>query len=132
MAKQIKRLRETREKELVSLDSVIVRMVDMPQGKKTIKMPAVSIKGSDLEAQVEFNNHQVETTTTDGKNVYYRIRPTMASGIQLPTKEGFYSLENTDIWVDTQPENEGKHILRLSEGTFVLRGEFKPKDDLPF
>ena len=125
MAKQIKRLRETLGKELVSIDSVVIRLVDMPQGKKTIKMPAVSIKGTDLEAQVAFYDYQVETTTTEGKDVYYRLRPTMTSGIQLPTTEGYYSLENTDLWVDRQPENEGKHILRFSEGTFVLRGAFK-------
>lgn len=50
MAKQIKRLREQFTKELVSLDSIVVRLVDVKQGNKTIKMPAASISGSNLEA----------------------------------------------------------------------------------
>ena len=133
MAKQIKRLREQFTKELVSLDSIVVRLVDVKQGNKTIKMPAASISGSNLEAQVDFGEKVIiETTTKEGKNVYYRLRPTLASGIQLPKEEGFYSLENTDIWVDTQEGNEDKHILRFSEGTFVLTGKFKEKEDLPF
>lgn len=124
MAKQIKRLREALPTELVSLDSVIIRMVETPNSKGK-KMPSLSIRGTDLEAQVSFNDYQVETTTADGKNVYYRLRPTLASGIQLPTEEGYYSLENTDVWVDKQPENEGKHILRFSQGSFKLTGKFK-------
>ena len=133
MAKQIKRLREQFTKELVSLDSIVVRLVDVKQGNKTIKMPAASISGSNLEAQVDFGEKVIiETTTKEGKNVYYRLRPTLASGIHLPKEEGFYSLENTDIWVDTQEGNEEKHILRFSEGAFVLTGKFKEKEDLPF
>ena len=133
MAKQIKRLREQFTKELVSLDSIVVRMVEVEQKGKKVKMPAASISGSNLEAQVDFGEKVViETTTKEGKNVYYRLRPTLASGIQLPKEEGFYSLENTDIWVDTQEGNEEKHILRFSEGTFVLTGKFKEKEDLPF
>jgi len=132
MAKQIKRLRQF-TKELVSLDSIVVRMVEVEQKGKKVKMPAASISGSNLEAQVDFGEKVViETTTKEGKNVYYRLRPTLASGIQLPREEGFYSLENTDIWVDTQEGNEEKHILRFSEGTFVLTGKFKEKEDLPF
>ena len=129
MAKQIKRLREQRVKELVSIDSVIIRMVDMVVGNKKVKAPAISIRGTDLEAQVEFKYYQVETTTAEGKNIYYRIRPTLSSGIVVPTEEGYYSLENCNIWVDKQPENEGKHILRIDEGTFVLTGRFKADEN---
>lgn len=129
MAKQIKRLREVKQEELVSLDSVVIRLIEMPQGKGKVKAPAISIKGTDLEAQVEFNNHVVETTTPEGKDIYYRIRPTATSGIVIPNKEGYYSLEDSNIWVDTQPDNEGKHILRFSKGALVLRGEFKPQEN---
>ena len=132
MAKQKKRLREEFQKELVALDSIIVNLVDVKQGALTIKMPMASISGVNLDAQVDLGC-VIDTTNAEGKNVYYKLRPTLASGIVIPREEGYYSLEDTDIWVDKQEGNEDKHILRFSCGTFKLTGKFKAKDeDLPF
>lgn len=131
MAKQKKRLREEFQKELVALDSIIVNLVDVKQGNKTIKMPMASISGVNLDAQVDLGCI-IDTTNAEGKNVYYKLRPTLASGIQIPREEGYYSLEDTDIWVDKQEGNEDKHILRFGCGTFKLTGKFKEKEEMPF
>lgn len=137
MAKQKARLKENFTKELVGLDSIIINLIEVEQGKKKIKMPMASISGSNLDAQIDLGK-VIETTNAEGKNVYYKLRPTLESGIQLPREEGYYSLENTDIWLDTQEGNESKHILRFSCGEFKLTGKFKEKvavkDDkeLPF
>lgn len=132
MAKQVKRLRDTFTRELVALDSVIINMVDVNNGKKVVKMPLASISGANLMAQVDFGAKVVIDTTAEGKNVYYKLRPTSDSGIALPVEEGYYSLEDADIWVDTQEENKGKHIIRVRSGRFVKTGSFKKKDDIPF
>lgn len=135
MAKQKKRLKEEFKKELVGLDSIIVNLVDVKQGNKTIKMPMASISGVNLDDQLDLGV-VIDTTNKEGKNVYYKLRPTLSSGIQIPREEGYYSLENADIWVDTQEGNEDKHILRFSCGEFKLTGKFKNKPiddkDLPF
>ena len=142
MAKQKERLSEKHVKTLVGFDSVVVSQVEFKQGNKVVKSYMASIKGSNLDAQVDFGDKIiVETTTKEGKDVYYKIRPTNASGVAIPTKEGFYSIEDADVWIDTQEGNEDKHILRLAEGRFVFKAELKKKEkavqsnddkDLPF
>lgn len=133
MAKQKMRLKEKFTKELVSIDNVVVNLVEVEQGKKKILMPLASISGSNLEAQVDFGpNVLIETTTPEGKNLYYKVRPTLDSNIVIPREEGFYSIENAEMWIDTTEENKSKHILRVKSGEFVLSGKFKKKDDLPF
>lgn len=131
MAKQKKRLREEFQKELVALDSIIINIVEVEQKGKKVKMPMASISGANLDAQVDLGT-VIETTRADGKNVYYKIRPTIESGIAIPREEGYYSLENSDIWLDKQEENKDKHILRFSCGTFKLTGKFKEKEKMPF
>lgn len=133
MAKQKKRLKDDYVKALIGLDSIIINLVEVEQKGKKVKMPMASISGSNLDAQVDFGEKVViETTTQDGKNVYYKLRPTIDSGITIPREEGYYSIEDADLWVDTQPENIGKHIIRVKSGRFVLTGKFKAKDDMPF
>lgn len=139
MAKQKTRLSEQYVKTLVGFDSVVVSQVEIDQNGKKIKTWMASIKGSNLEAQVDFGDKIiVETTTKEGKDVYYKIRPTNASGIALPTKEGWYSVEDADVWIDTQDGNLEKHIIRMAEGKFIFKGELKKKEktesnnDLPF
>lgn len=130
MAKQIKRLRDTFTRELVALDSVIVNIVEVEQqsGRK-VKTAMASISGANLMAQVDFGaNVVIDTTTAEGKNVYYKLRPTTDSGIAVPFEEGYYSLEDADLWPDTQEENKGKHIIRVRSGRFVKTGSFKKKD----
>lgn len=118
MAKQIKRLKDNFKKELVGLDSVVITKAQFGF--------MASIKGSDLNAQIDFGENVIlETTTPDGKDVYYKFRPTQNSGIAIPTKEGYYSLEEADIWLDTREENAEKHIIRINSGKFVLTHEFK-------
>lgn len=132
MAKQKKRLRDAYEKELVALDSVIINLVEVEQKGKKVLMPMASISGSNLDAQIDFGDKVViETTTQEGKNVYYKIRTTIDSGIIIPREEGYYSLEDAELWIDTQPENIDKHIIRVRSGKFVLTGRFK-KEDMPF
>lgn len=133
MAKQKKRLKDDYVKVLIGLDSIIINLVEVEQKGKKVKMPMASISGSNLDAQVDFGEKVViKTTTEDGKNVYYKLRPTIDSGITIPREEGYYSLEDADLWVDTQPENIDKHIIRVKSGRFVLTGKFKAKDDMPF
>ena len=133
MAKQIKRLKDSFTRELVALDSVIINMVDLNNGKKVVKMPLASISGANLMAQLDFGPKVIiDTTTAEGKNVYYKLRPTSDSGIALPVEEGYYSLEDADLWLDTQEENKDKHIIRVRQGRFVKTGSFKKKDELPF
>ena len=123
MAKQKTRLSEQYVKTLVGFDSVVVSQVEIDQNGKKIKTWMASIKGSNLEAQVDFGDKIiVETTTKEGKDVYYKIRPTNASGIALPTKEGWYSVEDADVWIDTQDGNLEKHIIRMAEGKFIFKG----------
>lgn len=131
MAKQKSRLRENYVKELVGLDSIIINIVEVEQKGKKVKMPMASISGANLDAQVDLGA-VIETTTAEGKNVYYKLRPTLESGIAIPREEGYYSLEDTDIWLDKQEENKDKHILRFSCGTFKLTGKFKEKEKMPF
>lgn len=133
MAKQKRRLKDDYVKVLVGLDSIIINLVEVEQKGKKVKMPMASISGSNLDAQVDFGEKVViQTTTQDGKNVYYKLRPTIDSGITIPREEGYYSIEDADLWVDTQPENIDKHIIRVKSGRFVLTGKFKAKDDMPF
>lgn len=119
MIKQIKRLKYENAKEnLVAIDSVIVN--------KGVHGYFASIKGSDLSAQLDFGDEVViDTTTEDGKDQYYILRPTQESGLAIPTKEGFYSLEGAEVWIDNRAEAKDKHILRVKKGTFVLCYEFK-------
>jgi len=134
MAKQIKRLKDTFTKELVALDSVIVNIVELVNEKgKKVKTAMASISGANLMAQVDFGEKVIiETTTNEGKNIYYKIRPTTDSGLAVPFEEGYYSLEDADLWVDVQEENKNKHIIRVRQGRFVKTGSFKKKKDLPF
>lgn len=127
MAKQIKRLRDTFTRELVALDSVIVNIVEVINEKgKKVKTAMASISGANLMAQLDFGaNVVIDTTTAEGKNVYYKLRPTTDSGLVVPFEEGYYSLEDADLWVDTQEENKGKHIIRVRQGRFVKTGSFK-------
>lgn len=118
MAKQIKRLKDEYVKELLALDNVVVT-------KGQFGFMA-SIKGEDLKAQIDFGPELViDTTTDEGKNVYYKFRPTQDSGIAIPNKEGYYSVEEADLWIDQQEGNELKHIIRIKSGKFILRTEFK-------
>ena len=82
MAKQIKRLKDTFTKELVALDSVIVNIVEVVNEKgKKVKTAMASISGANLIAQVDLGEKVIiDTTTAEGKNVYYKIRPTTDSG----------------------------------------------------
>lgn len=126
MAKQKKRLKDDYVKELIGLDSIMVHIVEVDQNGKKVKMPMASISGTNLDAQVDFGpNVIIETTTKEGKNVYYKLRPVVGSGVVIPNVEGFYSLDDADLWVDQQPEAIGKHIIRVKSGVFKLTGKFK-------
>lgn len=126
MAKQIKRLKDTYTKELVAIDSVIINIVEVDQKGKKVKTALASISGANLMAQIDFGDKVViDTTTPDGKQVYYKIRPTTDSGLAIPFEEGYYSLEDAELWVDTQDENKDKHILRVRQGKFIKTGSFK-------
>lgn len=126
MAKQIKRLKDSYVKELVALDSVIINIVEVEQKGKKVKTALASISGANLMAQIDFGEKVIiDTTTDDGKNVYYKLRPTTDSGIAIPFNEGYYSLEDADLWVDQQEENKDKHIIRVRQGKFIKTGDFK-------
>ena len=126
MAKQKKRLKDDYVKELIGLDSIMVHIVEVDQNGKKVKMPMASISGTNLDAQVDFcPNVIIETTTQEGKNVYYKLRPVVGSGVVIPNVEGFYSLDDADLWVDQQPEAIDKHIIRVKSGVFKLTGKFK-------
>ena len=105
MAKQIKRLKDEFIEEKVSIDNVCISKGQFGY--------MATIKGEDLRSQVDFGAEIIiETTLENGKNAYYKLRPTTDSGIAIPTTEGYYSLEDAIIWVDNRPENVGNHILR--------------------
>lgn len=109
-----------------------------------VKVAKASIKGLDLDNQIEFKE-PLRTTHFDPEthqeaDIYYDVRFTRKTGFDLnPYKfdNGFYKLVTSNCWIDTRPDNTGKqrYILRVGDvQKFEQYYKFKDenKKDLPF
>lgn len=116
MIKQKEQQYNAGEQPDVVVSSIYLSIVEF----NGVKTPKMSIKGKDLDNQLDFGKPLLSTKTeSDGsiKDIFYEVRFTEDSNFKLSNKmdEGYYRITTNSLWVDDRKASEGKFILRIND-----------------